>query len=115
MDFVTYVRKPFTVEATQVTLDNIHELARSIGDVREEEDGTPYILVDPRLVPNVPKVHLGYYVTKMQKNVRCYSKKVFHDQFTELTDEIAPWVEWMESHGSTDKPEVPETESEVVQ
>jgi hypothetical protein len=108
MEFTEYVRKPFTVQATEVTVDNMHELAKSIGEVREEEDGTLYILVDPRLVPNVPKVFVGYFVTKMKKNVRCYSRNIFQEQFTKMTPEIQPWVEWMDSHGSTAKPEVPE-------
>ncbi len=34
MDFTTYVRKPFTVEATEITLENIEELAPLVGTSR---------------------------------------------------------------------------------
>ena len=55
MDTNTYVRKPFVVEAVEITDQNIHEVAKYIGDIKEKDDGTPYILVDRRLVPNVFK------------------------------------------------------------
>ena len=57
MEFTTFVRKPFVVQAVEVTSENINEVAKYIGDVREREDGTKYILVDRRLVPNVFKVY----------------------------------------------------------
>lgn len=95
MEFSTFVRKPFVVEAVEVTAENIAEVAKYVGDLREKEDGTPYILVDRRLVPNVFKVYPGFFMTKMGENVRCYSRKIFKEQFTEFTDEIKPWVEFM--------------------
>ena len=81
MQFTTFVRKPFVVEAVEVTADNIAEVAKYVGDLREEDDGTQYILVDRRLVPNIARVYTGFYMTKMGKNVRCYSRKIFRDQF----------------------------------
>lgn len=81
MEFGTFVRKPFTVEAVEVTAENIAEVAKYVGDLREEDDGTKYILVDRRLVPNIARVYAGFYMTKMGKNVRCYSRKIFTDQF----------------------------------
>lgn len=96
MEFTTFVRKPFVVEAVEITAENIEEVARYIGDVREREDGTQYILVDRRLVPNVFKVYPGFFMTKMGENVRCYSRKIFREQFIEKTDEIAPWIDYLE-------------------
>lgn len=96
MDFKTFVRKPFVVEAVEVTPENIHEVAKYIGDVREREDGTQYILVDRRLVPNVFKVYPGFFMTKMGENVRCYSKKIFREQFVESDESTAPLTEFME-------------------
>ena len=95
MNFQTFVRKPFVVEAIEVTVENIGEVAKYVGDLREKEDGTPYILVDRRLVPNVFRVYPGFFMTKMGENVRCYSKKIFKDQFMEQNEEIKPWVEYM--------------------
>jgi hypothetical protein len=96
MEFTTFVRKPFTVQAIEITTENIHEVAKYIGDVREREDGTEYILVDERLVPNVLRVGPGYYMTKMGENVRCYSRKIFREQFIEEDENIKPWLEFME-------------------
>jgi hypothetical protein len=95
MDFATFVRKPFVVEAVEVTTANIAEVAKYVGDLREKEDGTPYILVDRRLVPNVFRVYPGFFMTKMGENVRCYSRKIFKEQFTETDEKINAWVEFM--------------------
>jgi hypothetical protein len=83
LQYQDFVRKPFKVEAVQVTKENMEELAKHIGEVRQKDDGTPYIFVDKRLVPNVYRVFPGFWVTKMGDNVRCYSEKVFHSQFEE--------------------------------
>lgn len=104
MDFVTYVRKPFTVKAVMVTEENMEEIAKQVGEIRETEDETParkYIFVDRRIVPNVFKVFPGFYMTKMGDNIRFYSKKVFNEQFTEQTPEITNWVDYM--NGNTEK------------
>ena len=100
IQFNSFVRKPFVVEAVEVTTDNIAEVAKYVGDLREKEDGTPYILVDRRLVPNVFKVYPGFFMTKMGENVRCYSRKIFKDQFTENNDSITAWVDFMAGDGS---------------
>lgn len=81
MHFDTYTRKPFTVEAIEITEENIFELAEFIGTVRKKEDETSYIHVDKRLVPNVFRVYPGFFMTRMGENIRCYSPKIFHDQF----------------------------------
>lgn len=97
MEFTTFVRKPFVVEAIEITTENIDEAAKYIGDVREREDGTKYILVDRRLVPNVEKVYPGFFMTKMGENIRCYSRKIFKEQFVEKDETITPWLEFMDS------------------
>jgi hypothetical protein len=99
MQFMTFVRKPFVVDAIEVTDDNIAEVAKYVGDLREDDDGTVYILVDRRLVPNVARVFPGFFMTKMGKNVRCYSRKIFKDQFIIQTAEIKPWVDFMTGNG----------------
>lgn len=89
MDFTTFVRKPFTVEAVEVTRENIAEIAPLVGTLKEKDDGTPYIHVDKRLVPNIFRVYPGFWMTKMNDNIRCYSKRIFLEQFIENTDEIS--------------------------
>jgi len=97
MDFTTFVRKPFVVDAVEITPENIEEVAKYVGDVREKEDGTRYILVDERLVPNVPRVYTGYFMTKMGNNIRCYSRKIFREQFTEHNELVQPWLDFIEA------------------
>lgn len=97
MEFTSFVRKPFTVEAVEITLDNIEEVAKFVGDLKEKEDGTKYILVDRRLVPNIFRVYVGFFMTKMGENVRCYSRKIFNEQFIQKTDEMTPWLDFMEN------------------
>lgn len=96
MEFTTFVRKPFVVEAVEVTLENIAEVAEHVGDLKSKDDGTPYILVDRRLVPNVFKVYPGFFMTKMGDNVRCYSRKIFLEQFMEKDDTIQPWLDFLD-------------------
>lgn len=95
MEFTHFVRKPFTVEATEVTAENIAEVAELIGVLREKDNGTPYIAVDRRLVPNLYRVYTGFWLTRMGDNVRCYSKRVFKQQFTESNAEIETWVKYL--------------------
>jgi hypothetical protein len=99
MEFTTFVRKPFIVEAMEVTEENIAEVAELIGTLRKKENGVPYIAVNRRLVPNLYRVYVGFWVTKMGDNVRCYSKRVFTQQFVESTTELQNWVDYLnESH-----------------
>lgn len=95
MEFTTYVRKPFEIEAVQITPQNIEELAPLIGQLRRFGDGKPYIFVDRQLVPNLDRVFPGFWVTRIGDNIRCYSKRVFADQFTSITPEIKEWMDYM--------------------
>ena len=88
MDFTTFVRKPFVVEAVEITEDNIAEVAKHVGKLKEKEDGTPYILVNRKLFPNFVRVELGFWMTKMDDNIRCYSNYVFKKQFIESSPDI---------------------------
>lgn len=92
--FDKFVRKPFVVEAVEVTAENIEQLAKFIGAFRKKDDGTPYIAVDRRLIQNVYRVYPGFWMTRMGDNVRCYSRKIFMDQFTPSTIEAETWVHY---------------------
>lgn len=107
MDFKTYIRKPFEVEAIEVTKDNIKDLARQfkIGKVKYSDDGVPFILVDQSRVPNVEKVWPGYYVTKVGRtNVRCYTHKIFFSQFVQTNTEIDAWVRFINGRPAKNVP-----------
>lgn len=91
MQFQTYQRRPFQVEAVQVTLENIEEIAEMVGVLKHKGDGTPYIEVEKdvkkaKFVPNIFNVHLGYWVTRMGNTTRCYSPKVFNSQYEIVVD-----------------------------
>ena len=102
MEFTTYVRKPFTVEAIEITEDNIASLAKYIGDIEVDDDGTMYILVDRRKVQNVFKVFPGFWMTKMGKYVRCYSKKIFSEQFIEKDETVQPWLDFLAANAKAE-------------
>ena len=102
MEFTTFVRKPFVVEAIEVTEENIKEIAEMIGTLREKENGVPYISVNRRLVPNLYRVYLGFWVTRMGDNIRCYSKRVFKQQFIETTPEVDNWVTYLNQDQTED-------------
>ncbi len=104
MDFTTFVRKPFAVDVVEVTEENIAEISELVGTLKKKEDGTSYIYVDRRLVPNIYRVFPGFFMTKMGDNVRCYSKQVFNKQFVANTPEIETWVKFM--NDESDKADV---------
>jgi hypothetical protein len=79
--FEHYVRKPFTVEAIQITDENIEELAPFIGALEKQENGRWVIIVDRKLIRNLDKVYSGYWLTKMGTTLRCYSQNAFAKHF----------------------------------
>lgn len=89
LEFQKYIRIPFEVEAIEVTEENMEEVAKYVGDYKKKEDGTPYILVDRRIVPGVQRVYAGYWMTRMGDNIRCYAKKIFEEQFAPESDYVA--------------------------
>jgi len=89
MEFTMFTRKPFSVSAIQITDENLDDIASLIGEVKEK-DGVRFIALDKRIIPNIHRAFVGWWITKMGDNLRCYSPKVFEDQFepsaeTEMT------------------------------
>lgn len=93
VNYTQYVRKPFLVQAVEVTKENIAELAPKIGTLGEKSDGTPFIKVNKLQVPNVYRVFPGFWVTVLDDTVRCYSRKAFFAQFVEASEEVTNWVD----------------------
>lgn len=113
VEFTTFVRKPFTVEAVEVTVDNIAEIAELVGALRAKDNGTPYIQVDRRIVPNVFRVYPGYWMTKMGDNIRCYSKRIFVEQFVPNTEDIDSWVKFMNHKEVSELPQIVEDDQSL--
>jgi hypothetical protein len=88
MEFSNYIRVPFNVEAVQIDLTNIEDIAALIGEVKFGDDNVPYILVNRRIVPIVKIARIGWYVTNLNCNYRVYSPEVFEDQFVERLGEF---------------------------
>lgn len=95
METTTYLRRPFYVEVVEITEDNIEEVSKKIGDLRHDDKGTPYIQVNRDILPSMHQVYLGFFMTVMGKNVRCYSPELFREQFTAKTDAIDEWVTFL--------------------
>lgn len=83
--FTKFIRKPFTVMAVEITTENIDELAKLVGEVRFKGEEI-FIALDKRIVPNVNRAFVGWYLTRLGENLRCYSPKVFVDQFMPMPD-----------------------------
>lgn len=100
MEYKKYMRKPFTVDAVEITEENMEECAKYIGDVKEE-DGVRYILVDKRLVPNVTKVTVGYFMTRFKSRVgfktRVFSPQMFRGEFVSMTPDLDEWLVYLDN------------------
>jgi hypothetical protein len=87
MEFSSFVRRPFLVEAVQITEENMEEVAKLIGEVKPNtKDGGNMILLDRHIIPNIRRAFVGWWVTKLDDNLRCYSPKVFEKEFTPKDD-----------------------------
>lgn len=90
MEFNEFVRRPFKVEATRITEENIEEIAKMIGEVKTKGN-EKFILLDKRIVPSMNRAYVGWWVTRFNDNLRCYSNKIFTEQFMPHTPE---WDNW---------------------
>lgn len=86
MEFLPYIRRPFKVEAIEVTIENIHELSELCGELVEKEGCDPYIQVDRKKVSNIYRIKLGFMLTRMGENLRAYSREAFELTFSEDND-----------------------------
>jgi hypothetical protein len=109
-EYTKFVRKPFIVEAIEITTENIAEIAVWVGELREK-DGKPYIFVNRNVVPGIDRVYPGYFMTRLGDNIRCYNKRVFAAQFTPATEDIETWVNYIREINNT-TPEVTEAPSQ---
>lgn len=93
LNFNTFTRTPFDVEAVEITDDNFDEIAELIGTGTEIVSGSKTILIDKQKVPTVTKAFVGYFVTKTSDdNLRVFSPRVFKKQFVPKIKKTAPKV-----------------------
>lgn len=86
LETIDFVRKPFVVKVVEVTVDNMEEINKKhrIGDLGEKDDGTPFIAVKTKKADKIFRVFPGYFVVEMGRNVRCFSRKIFFQQFEHM-------------------------------
>jgi hypothetical protein len=101
MEFLKFVRKPFMIEAVQITEENMDELCKLIGHEVRPKGDTRFIVVNKHIVPNGYRAYVGWWVTKMGDNLRCYPNRVFIDQFIPYGPEWESWFEDEDSDVST--------------
>jgi len=92
MSATNYVRRPFMVSATKVTEENITELAVLLGKLGTDEHGQ-CIILDRRVVPNIKRAYVGWYITEVNDSYRCWAPEYFEQAFIPYSDE---WVGWFD-------------------
>lgn len=97
MQFKTFVRKPFTVEAVEVTEDNIDDIAKMCGTIETNEDGQKFIKTNKEIVKTVTRVYIGFWMTKNGSSIRFYSRRIFNQQFIPSTPDIVESVKFIEA------------------
>lgn len=96
MQYIEVIRKPFILEAIEITTDNIEELAALVGTLKHKEDGTPFIQLNRQVIPGpLYRAFPGFWLTKVNDNHRCYAPKVFHKEFGELDPNTRDWVNYL--------------------
>jgi hypothetical protein len=81
MQFEDFARRPFVIEAVQITEDNIHDVCALIGHDVLTEDGRTFIVVNKRIVPQGRRAQIGWWVTRRDEEYRTYSEGSFRNQF----------------------------------
>ncbi len=93
MEMMNFLRKPFIVEAVEITEGTIKEVAALVGRLKYNEDsGDPYIVVDRKKVPNCEQAHIGDYLTVFLNRYRIFSAEQFTKQFVYADDDLKAWV-----------------------
>lgn len=103
IDFKPYVRKPFVVDAVQITDENIAEIAPLVGQLRSNETGQ-FITVDRKKLPNLYRLHTGAWLTRYQNddpekepNLRGFADRLFVVQFVENNELIQNFLDFLEA------------------
>ena len=98
LDYQTFVRTPFKIEAVEVTDENLSHIAEMLGSkvFTDTRTGNNFIGVDNEQMPGTYRIYAGFWVTKMGHRFRAYSQQRFLKEFVRLTDGVAGWVKMAE-------------------
>ena len=99
LDYQTFVRTPFKIEAVEVTDENLTQIAEMLGSkvFTDTRTGNNFIGVDNDQMPGIYRIYAGFWVTKMGHRFRAYSQQRFLKEFVKLTDGVAGWVKMAEN------------------
>jgi hypothetical protein len=84
-----YQRKPFVIEAVQVTLENFAEVVKWCGgNLRKDELHRPYIKIEVRRAANTKQTmaYEGDWVLRATTGFRVYTDFAFHKSFEPTTE-----------------------------
>lgn len=101
LELTEFVRLPYRVHAVLITEENIEEVAKSVGTLDRDDDG-PFIRVNRKRVPNVYKVRPGYWMTKLDKKIRCFAPHIFEAQFRLITPEVEQCLRYLDGEDIED-------------
>lgn len=99
LEYETFVRAPFKIEAVEVTDENIHQIAEMLGSkiFTDTRTGNTFIGVDNNEMPGIYRIYAGFWVTKMGHRFRAYSQQRFLKEFIRLSDGVEGWVKMAEN------------------
>ena len=97
MNIQKYTRRPFTVQAVQVTLENMREVAEWCGGVVVEADRPENSYIKAKIARPLNKrqtqAFAGDYVLKMGRGVKIYLEKAFDKAFVPADDNTRMFVD----------------------
>lgn len=87
IEIVKYARKPFEVEAVQVTATNMEEVAQWCDGSVQQENGNTFVKVNVARVLNErqTKAFIDDWVLKAGNGYKVYTPKAFSKSFDKLT------------------------------
>lgn len=91
MKTAKFIRKPFEVDAVQVTTENINDVAKWCqGEVRTDSDGKEFIKVRVMRVidERQTQAYVGDWVLYAGTGYKVYTPKAFQKSFVEKTKEL---------------------------
>lgn len=99
LEYETFVRTPFKIEAVEVTDENIEQIAEMLGSkiYVDNRTGSTFIGVDNEQMPGIYRIYAGFWVTKMGHRYRAYSQQRFLKEFVRLSAGVEGWVKMAEN------------------
>jgi hypothetical protein len=88
MDTSKFARKPFYVDAIQVTKENLEEVAKWCrGKIETTDNGATFILIDVHrpLSPRQTQAFLGDWILQAGSGFKIYTPKAFEKSFEKVT------------------------------